>query len=176
MKERLQVLNRRDGFTLIEILVVIAIMGVLASLILGALTNAQKKSRDSRRISDIRQIHIALRQFHDDRGYLPTTASYGENNHGGWDYSSQGDFLPFLVPNYLSNKLVDQKNDGTGDVFYGALGGTGYSYAYYCYPAGTYAGTINLGARMESAAGTASTKVVGGVYWQARFEGTYQCQ
>jgi len=48
------------GFTLIELLVVIAIIGVLASVILVSLSSAKKKAGDTRVISDINQLRVAL--------------------------------------------------------------------------------------------------------------------
>ena len=57
--------SMKVGFTLIELLVVIAIIGVLASIVLASLNTARRKSRDARRISDIKQIQLALELFFD---------------------------------------------------------------------------------------------------------------
>lgn len=58
-------MKRKNGFTLIELLVVIAIIGVLASIVLASLNNARRKSRDARRITDIKQIQLALELYFD---------------------------------------------------------------------------------------------------------------
>jgi len=63
--------NLKVGFTLIELLVVIAIIGVLASIVLASLNTARRKSRDARRISDIKQIQLALELFFDSQ-LVPT--------------------------------------------------------------------------------------------------------
>ncbi len=65
----LQFLNKKRGgalgFTLIELLVVIAIIGVLASIVLASLNSARKKSRDARRVTDLKQIQLALELYFD---------------------------------------------------------------------------------------------------------------
>lgn len=58
-------MKRRSGFTLIELLVVIAIIGVLASIVLASLNSARRKSRDARRITDLKQIQLALELYFD---------------------------------------------------------------------------------------------------------------
>ena len=65
-------MNNKKGFTLIELLVVIAIIGLLSTLAVVALNNARTKSRDARRMSDIKQIQTALELFVNDRGVYPT--------------------------------------------------------------------------------------------------------
>ena len=59
------IINKKKGFTLIELLVVIAIIGILASVVLASLNSARLKSRDARRIADIKQIQLALELFFD---------------------------------------------------------------------------------------------------------------
>lgn len=68
-------MNKNKGFTLIELLVVIAIIGLLSTLAVVALNNARTKSRDARRLSDIKQIQTALELFVNDRGVYPTQSA-----------------------------------------------------------------------------------------------------
>ena len=76
------------GFTLIELLVVIAIIGILSSVVLASLNSARTKSRDARRISDIKQIQLANELYFDSVGsYASTTAA--------------------LVPEYLAAIPID---------------------------------------------------------------------
>lgn len=65
--------NQHKGFTLIELLVVIAIIGVLASIVLVALNGARQKSRDTKRVADMRQVNQALEIFNQDYGGYPTS-------------------------------------------------------------------------------------------------------
>ncbi|HEV3244882.1 MAG TPA: type II secretion system protein, partial [Candidatus Paceibacterota bacterium] len=69
------------GFTLIELLVVIAIIGLLASIILAALSAAQQKGRDARRVGDIREIQTALQLYHDTCHSYPNTLSASASNN-----------------------------------------------------------------------------------------------
>ena len=60
------------GFTLIELLVVVAIIGLLASIILASLNSARYKSRDARRIADLKEIQNALELYYSDHTQYPT--------------------------------------------------------------------------------------------------------
>lgn len=57
--------NNKKGFTLIELLVVIAIIGILSSVVLASLNSARQKSRDARRVADIKQLQLALELYYD---------------------------------------------------------------------------------------------------------------
>ena len=58
MKQKYE--KKSCGFTIIELLIVITIIGVLTSVVLVALGAQRQKARDSRRVSDLRQIKTAF--------------------------------------------------------------------------------------------------------------------
>lgn len=68
------ILNKEKGFTLIELLVVIAIIGILSSVVLASLNTARQKSRDARRVADIKQLQIALEFYFDANAAYPSVA------------------------------------------------------------------------------------------------------
>ncbi|HQA83853.1 MAG TPA: prepilin-type N-terminal cleavage/methylation domain-containing protein [bacterium] len=71
----------KKGFTLIELLVVIAIIALLSTLSVVALNSARVKSRDARRLSDIKQLHTALEMYFDqNQSYPTTTGALGSGN------------------------------------------------------------------------------------------------
>lgn len=67
-------MRNKKGFTLIELLVVIAIIGLLATLAVVALQNARQKSRDAKRVSDIKQLQTALDLYYSDNTTYPVEA------------------------------------------------------------------------------------------------------
>ena len=61
----------KKGFTLIEIVVVIGIIGVLTVIILPSLSNVRTRNRDTERISDIGTIQLGLLNYYSKYGYYP---------------------------------------------------------------------------------------------------------
>jgi prepilin-type N-terminal cleavage/methylation domain-containing protein len=70
-------ITTKKGFTLIELLVVIAIIGLLSTLAVVSLNNAREKSRDAKRVSDIRQIQTGLELYYADRNGYPVVPTGG---------------------------------------------------------------------------------------------------
>lgn len=66
-----------NGFTLVEILVAIAIIGIVFGVVISSGSALQKRSRDTQRQSDLRQIQSALQQYYADQSYYPLTLNYG---------------------------------------------------------------------------------------------------
>ncbi|MBU4331510.1 prepilin-type N-terminal cleavage/methylation domain-containing protein [Patescibacteria group bacterium] len=68
-------MRKNKGFTLIELLVVIAIIGLLSTLAVVALNSARQKSRDAKRVADIKQIQTALELYYNDNNGYPVLAA-----------------------------------------------------------------------------------------------------
>jgi len=65
------VMNQRKGFTLIEILIVVAIIAILASIVLVGLGPTQQSGRDARRLSDLHEIQNGLELYFNKCGGYP---------------------------------------------------------------------------------------------------------
>lgn len=89
-------ITNKKGFTLIELLVVIAIIGILATLAVVALGNARARSRDAKRVSDIRQLQSALELFYNDHDRYPTYATSGNSLVG---YTNSTTYMA-QIPNF----------------------------------------------------------------------------
>jgi len=97
--------NRRpsSGFTLVEMLVVIAIIGILAGLITVAASSAINSAKDTRIKTEIDQLDMALKAFKQQYGaYPPCDLRIGANNA----YPNQNTLIAFLMqafPRYTNN-------------------------------------------------------------------------
>lgn len=70
-------MSRRDGFTMIELLIVIALIMILSAIGLGSFTISTTRSYDSQRKSDINQISKALESFNNDVNRYPLSDAQG---------------------------------------------------------------------------------------------------
>ncbi len=99
---------KKEGFTLIEVLVVVAIIGLLSSVAIVGLGGARSKARDSRRIADIQQIQTALELAYDPaKGYpasLPANAPQKDPQGKAYLYYYDNTKLGYQLGICLENK------------------------------------------------------------------------
>jgi general secretion pathway protein G len=65
--------RNQDGFTCIEIMVPILILGLLATIVVQSLRGPADKAKRTKARADLAEIKIALDRYHLDNGYYPTT-------------------------------------------------------------------------------------------------------
>lgn len=102
-------LGRARGFTLVELLVVIAIIGVLIALLLPAVQQAREAARRTECINNLKQIGIALHNYHDTFGLLPPLAILG-NGSGNPQAARHYTWISLLLPQFEQGSLHDQFN------------------------------------------------------------------
>lgn len=82
--------DRRVGFTLVELLVVLAVIGILVALLLPAVQAAREAARRTQCSNQLKQIGLAFHTYADVQGTLPFGAA------GGWGHTWQAYLLPHI--------------------------------------------------------------------------------
>ncbi|MCG8585041.1 MAG: DUF1559 domain-containing protein [Pirellulales bacterium] len=110
-------MNRKTAFTLIELLIVMAIIGILIALMMPALSSIREAGRKTQCRSHLKQISLACLQYEKARGHYPSGGwgwqwagdpdrGFGKRQPGGWVYN----ILPFL-----DQELLHQLGAGESD-------------------------------------------------------------
>ena len=102
--------HSRKSFTLIELLIVIAIIAVLAATIIAATGSARKQARDARRAQDLDALKQALELYYDDYKAYPSGDLGGSNPSSiGFCIEEATGFKDALVDEYISQVPKDPK-------------------------------------------------------------------
>ncbi len=145
-------ISTRKGFTIIELLVVVAIIVILTGIVITNLSQSQLKSRDGKRVSDLSQLQLALDLYFDRCNQYPqlgsnflmdTTANNGCPS--GIEFSlflgkiptppKAGDYI-YAVNNittptdYILRAQLEGNNHATRDDIDGQINSSGTTYYY----------------------------------------------
>lgn len=112
--------KRRIGFTLIELLVVIAIIAVLIALLLPAVQMAREAARRTQCRNHMKQIGLALHNYHDAHGVFPPPGVWPSNTNPAWSsplwnwHKTPGAFV-LLLPYIDSASVYNAWNQQCGN-------------------------------------------------------------
>lgn len=86
----------RSGFTIIELLVVVVVIGILAGIVLFSYSSTQARSRDAKRKTDVANIIKAMELYYSDNGKYPQPAGpTGSAINGSWYVSGDSSWNIF---------------------------------------------------------------------------------
>lgn len=122
----------RFGFTLVELMVVISIIGILSAIVYASFGTSRKIARDDIRKTDLKNLQVAIELYKAQNGQYPASGcSTANNKYAGPGVSSDpylscDDYITGLVPDFISVLPKDPNKQGNGFGYYYRSSGTGY--------------------------------------------------
>ncbi len=122
-------MKQKQGFTLIEILIVVAIIAILASVVLVGLGPTQSSGRDARRLSDLQQTMLGLGLYYNKCGFYPGDVGCGAGGFtqitaNGW--AQMASVLTSPTTNIGVNTIPNDPTPGRTYYYGTTSGGTSY--------------------------------------------------
>lgn len=102
MVGKTKILSKNSGFTLIELIIVIVVIGILVGLVTNAFGGLQDDARDSERETDVQALSSELEAYYSDYGMYPTLANLADD---AW------------VETYLTGIEPETMTDSRGELY-----------------------------------------------------------
>jgi prepilin-type N-terminal cleavage/methylation domain-containing protein len=110
--------KRNQGFTIVELLIVIVVIGILALLVITTYSGIQQKARNSKRQTDAQSLQTQLEAFYSQNGYYPSLTDLNSSTWLGTNMKSLD-----------QNALIDPSNPTQSKTLLAAPAAKSYAYA-----------------------------------------------
>ena len=128
MFTRLRALRRSRGFTLIEMLIVIVVIAVLASIVVPRLFGAGRKAKEAKLRAELHNLRNAIQAFYGDHGVYPTQLSHltATTNPDTSTYKGEwnGPYIKEIPKDPMTGSTNWNYTSSTGEIHSSATGST----------------------------------------------------
>jgi len=121
MKKKINI----SGFTLVELMVVISIIGILASIVYANFGGARAGARDDVRNAAVKELQLAIELYRAQYGFYPSsgctasgTANWAGPGPGTGSFVSCNNYINGLVPDFIAALPIDPLSENTSNVGY----------------------------------------------------------
>lgn len=103
---KLKSIRNNKGFTIVELLIVIVVIGILAALVLNSFRGVQERARDTKRRTDVNAQASQLEVYYTDQGHYPLATQVSQDSFITSNFKG-ADLNAWRAPNQNTNSMVN---------------------------------------------------------------------